>query len=470
MTQAMKNYPNNISRRSFMNIAGKVGLFGSASAFVPGLAGASALAAQNSSDEYRALVCVFLYGGNDHGNTLIPYDAVNHSRYANIRQGLAISRESLASTIIEPSDRRVLTDNQTLALSPYMPRMAERFRQEQMAVLLNVGPLVAPLTRAGFESDNISRFPRPSKLFSHNDQQATWQSFSPAGETIGWGGRIADAVRSNNQNAMFTAINSTGNDVFLSGQGNAPYAIGTGGATVMYPLNRPFGSLVAEREMRTLITQHHGHMFEQDQATIVKRSLEYNEFINERLDNSSISTNFNKDNRLAAQLSVVARLIEARRAIGVKRQVFFVSLGGFDTHADQAVRHRSLLTGLDDALDSFYRATVELGVSDQVTSFTASDFGRTLAINGDGTDHGWGGHQLILGGNVSGGRLYGTAPKVSLQSDDQVGRGRLLPSTSVDEYSTTLALWLGVSPSDLNMIAPNIGRFASPDLGFMRPS
>ena len=181
-----------------------------------------------------------------------------------------------------------------------------------------------------------------------------------------------------------------------------------------------------------------------------------------------MSTDFGEGNRLAGQLRTVASMIAARGDLGVKRQVFMVSMGGFDNHDGLIGQHEGLLAQVDFAMDAFYRSLLELGVANQVTTFTASDFGRTLASNGDGSDHGWGGHHFILGGAVNGGRFYGSAPEVSVDGNDQVGRGRLLPTVSVDEYSSTLATWFGVAPSELSSIAPNIGRFAFPDLGFMR--
>lgn len=456
-----------LNRRAFLRRSGQLAATGTAAAYAMDLASISEASA-TSVEDYKALVCVFLYGGNDHANTLIPYDATNYSRYQSARSTVAVPRDRLAATRLAQSADDKLTDDITFALAPDMPRLAARFNSGQLALLLNVGPLIAPLTKSQFESSNTQSYPRPAKLFSHNDQQSTWQSFSPEGARTGWGGRIADRALSSNTNSMFTAINATGNAVFLSGELAAPFKVTQAGATQILGLESLYGSRSAGAALGDLLTTHHSHIFEQDYTAITQRSIEYSAFINEGLANANLNTPFDNQSSLSEQLSVVARLIGARKSLGVKRQVFLVSLGGFDTHTNLLARHAALLGQLDAALDAFYNAMTELGVANQVTTFTASDFGRTLTSNGDGSDHGWGGHQFVLGGDVDGGRFFGTAPSISTTSGDQVGRGRLLPSTSVDQFSTTLALWFGVPPSELSSIAPNIGRFSTSDLGFMR--
>lgn len=470
------NNPTELSRRAFMRRSSQLAVAGAASSYALGLAGIGEAAAFNSTGGYKALVCVFLYGGNDYGNTLIPFDATNYAKYSAIRGGgseednIAIARSALTNTVLNHPSNQTLTDNIQYALAPTMPRLKARFDQGVMAPLLNVGPLITPLTRAQYQSANTTAYPRPPKLFSHNDQQSTWQSYQPEGSSTGWGGRMGDLAQSANTNAMFTAINATGNAVFLTGESAAPYQVGTRGAVTINDLGRPrvFGSTAARDALPTLLGNTSGHIFEADYANVLARSIEYGGFVNDALETANVATDFGTDNRLAAQLQVVARLIAARQNLGVTRQVFLVSMGGFDHHDGLIGSHDALLGQLDFAMDAFYRATQELGVSDKVTTFTASDFGRTLASNGDGTDHGWGGHHFIMGDAVNGGRFYGTAPHVSLETDDQVGRGRLLPSTSVDEYSSTLAMWLGVAPSELPSVSPNIGNFANPNLGFMQ--
>ncbi len=468
---------NEISRRAFMRRSSQLAVAGAASSYALGLAGLGEAAAFSSAGGYKALVCIFLYGGNDHGNTLIPFDAANYARYSTIRGGdgeggggIALPRASLVNTVLRQPDEQTLTDNIRYAIAPTMPRLKARFDAGQMAPMLNVGPLVVPLTKAQYDSDNNAQFPRPAKLFSHNDQQSTWQSSQPEGSTTGWGGRMGDLALSSNTNSMFTAINASGNAVFLTGETAVPYQVSSGGATLIRGVtdNRLYRSAAASQALETLLTTSHGHVLEADYSVVNARSLEYGGFVNDALQNANLATDFGQDNRLASQLSVVARLIAARQRLGVTRQVFMVSMGGFDHHDGLIGSHEGLLGQIDFAMDAFYRATTEMGIADSVTAFTASDFGRTLASNGDGSDHGWGSHHFVMGGGVNGGQFYGTAPQVSLESDDQVGRGRLLPSVSVDEYSATMAQWFGVSASELPSIAPNIGRFASPDLGFMR--
>ena len=240
-----------ISRRAFMRRTGQLAVAGAASSYALGLAGIGEAAAFNSTGGYKALVCVFLYGGNDYGNTLIPYDSLNYGRYSAIRGGgsedddISIARESLASTVLNQPNDQVLTDDIRYALAPTMPRLKARFDQGVMAPLLNVGPLITPLTKAQFESANTVAYPRPPKLYSHNDQQSTWQSFQPEGSPTGWGGRLGDLAQSANTNAMFTAINATGNAVFLTGESAAPFQVGTKGAVTINGLENPriFGSL-----------------------------------------------------------------------------------------------------------------------------------------------------------------------------------------------------------------------------------
>ncbi len=465
---------NEISRRAFMRRSSQLAVAGAASSYAMGLAGIGEAAAFDATDGYKALVCVFMYGGNDYGNTLIPYDEANYARYQAIRgggngePGIALSRASLANSVLMQPDEQVLTDDIRYALAPTMPRMKARFDAGQMAPLLNVGPLVVPLTKAQYESGNNSSFPRPAKLFSHNDQQSTWQSSQPEGSVTGWGGRMGDLALSSNRNSMFTAINATGNAVFLSGEQAMPYQVSRNGAVLIGGINRRlYSSDAASTALGSLLTTHHGHVLEADYAQTTARSVEYGGFVTDALNSSTLSTQFGSGS-LDSQLAVVARLIGARGNLGVTRQVFMVSIGGFDHHDGLIGSHEGLLGVVDNAMDTFQRAMEELGVANQVTTFTASDFGRTLASNGDGTDHGWGSHHFILGGAVNGGRFFGTAPKVSVDSDDQVGRGRLLPTASVDEYSATLAKWFGVSQSELPSVSPNIGRFANPDLGFMK--
>jgi uncharacterized protein (DUF1501 family) len=470
---------DDLSRRAFLRRTKQVAIAGTASSFAMGLAGIGEAAAFNAGSDYKALVCIFLYGGNDHNSTMIPFDSTNYDLYSAIRGGgagqtaggIALARADLAATALTPAGGQTLTNNLQYALAPQMTRLKARFDEGRMAPLLNVGPLVTPLTLAQYQSSNLVANPRPAKLFSHNDQQSTWQSSKPEGATDGWGGRMGDLALSSNTNSLFTCISATGNAVFLSGQQALSYQVSSGGALGVNGIKgNLFGSSAGSTALRTLMTQTSSHVLEAEYNRVAKRSIDSESVVTAALQPITLATSFTPAtgrNSLAEQLRIVARLIAARQPLGAKRQVFMVSMGGFDLHDNLIANQAGLMGQLDFAMDAFYRSTVELGVADKVTTFTASDFGRTLQSNGDGSDHGWGSHHFILGGAVNGGRYYGVAPQVSVKSTDQVGQGRLLPTVSVDQYSSTLASWFGVSTSELPSVAPNIGRFASSNLGFM---
>ncbi len=468
---------NEFTRRAFMRRSSQLAVAGAASSYALGLAGLGEAAAFSAGNDYKALVCIFLYGGNDHNNTLVPFDAANYARYSDIRGGngeagggIAIPRADLAANALALPQGQTLTNDIRYALAPTMPRLKSLYDNGAMAPLLNVGPLLAPMTRAQYDNRSV---PRPPKLFSHNDQQSTWQSYSPEGATVGAGGSIGDLALSSNANAIFTCISATGNAVFLAGQQALAYQVSDRGAIAVNGVkNGLYRSRAAGDALRSLMTQQSSHVLEADHTNIAKRSIEAEAFVSAALDPINLATNFAPaagSNRLASQLQVVARLIAARQRLGAKRQVFMVSMGGLDNHDGLIGQHGPRMEQLDFAMDAFYRATAELGVQNNVTTFTASDFGRTLTSNGDGSDHGWGSHHFVMGGAVNGGRFYGNAPAISVDTPDQVGRGRLLPAVSVDEYTSTLGRWFGVSASEMPRIAPNIGRFASPDLGFMGP-
>jgi uncharacterized protein (DUF1501 family) len=468
-----------LSRRAFLRRSSQLAVAGGASSWAMGLAGIGEAAAFSAGNDYKALVCIFLYGGNDHNSTLIPFDSTNYDLYSAIRGGgagqsaggITPARASLAGTALTPSGNQVLTNNLRYAWSPEMTRLKARFDEGKMAPLLNVGPLIAPLTRAGYESSNHVANPRPAKLFSHNDQQSTWQSSKPEGATDGWGGRMGDLAMSSNTNSLFTCISATGNAVMLAGQRALGYQVSTGGAIAVNGIKGSlFTSSTGAAALNTLLTQSSNHLLEAELTRVSKRAIDAESVITAALQPVNLATSFKPatgKNNLADQLAIVAKLIAGRQPLGAKRQVFMVSMGGLDHHDSLVSKHGPAMEQLDFAMDAFYRATIEMGIADKVTTFTASDFGRTLASNGDGSDHGWGSHHFILGGAVNGGKYFGTAPQISVNSDDQVNQGRLLPSTSVDQYAATLANWFGVAPSELASIAPNIGRFGNANLGFM---
>jgi uncharacterized protein (DUF1501 family) len=458
------------TRRVVLQRALHLGAMGVAAPLAINLAAISEAAAFDNTD-YKALVCLFMYGGNDYANTVVPYDAANYALYHQIRAGaagedqagIALARAALAPTALTPSNGQVLTDNLQYALAPQLTGLKSIWDAGRLAVQLNVGPLIKPTTLAQYQSTNRVLNPLPPKLFSHNDQQSVWQSNSTEGSTVGWGGRLGDiALSSNGNNSLLTCISASGNAVFVAGRNALQYQISPAGAIRITSLNTPLGNT-----LRTLITRSSSHAFEEELAVVTRRSMEFEGVVNGALSGVNPATSFGTGNPLANQLKIVARLIGARAALGMRRQVFFVSLGGFDNHNLLMQDHPNLMTRVNAAMSAFYAATVELNVADKVTTFTASDFGRTLSSNADGSDHGWGSHHFVMGGAVNGGRFYGTAPHVSIQTPDQVGQGRLLPSTSVDEFAATLARWFGCNTGELPGILPNVANFSNTNLGFV---
>jgi uncharacterized protein (DUF1501 family) len=458
------------TRRVVLQRALHLGAMGVAAPLAINLAAIGEAAAFDSTD-YKALVCLFMYGGNDYANTVIPYDATNYALYHQIRAGaageeqagIAYGRAQLAATALTPAGGPVLTDNLQYALAPQLTGLKSIWDAGRLAVQLNVGPLIQPTTLAQYQSTNRVANPLPPKLFSHNDQQSVWQSNGTEGSTVGWGGKLGDiAMSSNANNALLTCISASGNAVFVAGRNALQYQVSPGGAVRINALNTPLRDALTN-----IITRTSSHVLENEYAVVTRRSMEMEGVVNTALAGVNPTTSFGTGNPLASQLRIVARLIGARAALGMRRQVFFVSLGGFDNHNLLMQDHPNLMTRVNAALSAFHAATVELGVADRVTTFTASDFGRTLSSNADGSDHGWGSHHFVMGGAVNGGRFYGTAPHVSIQTSDQVGQGRLLPSTSVDEFAATLARWFGCSTTELPGILPNIGNFSNTSLGFV---
>lgn len=456
------------SRRAFLSRAGQLTLTGTALPMALNLAALGEAAAFNATD-YKALVCVFMYGGNDYANSVVTYDDPSYNKYSTIRAAgagtaagnIVIPKAALQPTLLTP--KAALPNGRQYALHPSMTGLSGLFNAGQAAIQLNVGPLITPLTKSDYFG---GRLPIPPKLFSHNDQQSTWQSLGVEGATVGWGGTLGDLALSGNTGALFTCISVSGNAVMLSGRSAAQYQCSINGAV---PISATKDLTFYEPAMRQLFTQMiqqpRGHQLENEYNKIVRRSMAAETQVSNAIGAVNLSTPFPTGNGLADQLKMVARLIGARGSLGVKRQVFMVSIGGFDLHDNLIAKQSGLLKNVSDAIAAFYRATVELGVADKVTAFTASDFGRTLTSNGDGTDHGWGSHHMVVGGAVKGAAFYGTAPPVSVTDtsspDDQwhVGQGRLLPSTSVDQFGATLGTWFGVADSELNGIFPNLRNF-----------
>ena len=452
------------SRRAFLQRSGALSLVGVAAPWALNLAAIGEAAASTATD-YKALVCVFLYGGNDYANTMVPYDAGNHALYQGMRPTLAYPRSALAATALSPSV--ALPGGVQYALAPELAPLLPLFNAGRMGAVLNVGTLVQPTTKAQYTAKSV---PLPPKLFSHNDQQSVWQSSSPEGAASGWGGRIGDRFEAGNGNATFSCVNVSGNAVFLSGRSAVPYQVSTNGPVQLNGLKSPlFGSAACSDALRAIVSAPRAHLFEAEYARVMTRSLDAGQVLTSALAAApALATPFPSGNSLADQLRLVARMISNADAIGAKRQVYFVSMGGFDNHDGLATTHPALLTSVADALGAFHAATIELGVADRVTSFTASDFGRTLTAN-DGSDHGWGSMHFVLGGAVRGGRFYGTPPAVANNGPDDVGQGRLLPTTSVDQYAATLARWFGLSDAELLDVLPNLANWNASQrtLGFV---
>ena len=451
------------SRREFLKRASALSISGVAAPLALNLAALGEAAAANSTG-YKALVCVFLYGGNDYANTVVPYDLPNYTLYNGQRSAIALPRQNLVGTVLNPT--AMLAGGRQYALAPELSGLLPIFDASKMAVLLNIGTLVQPTTKAQYTAKSV---PLPPKLFSHNDQQSIWQSSSPEGSISGWGGRMGDLFASANGNATFTCVSVSGNAVFLSGQSAVQYQVTSNGSVPIAAVKSPlFGSTACSDALRSMVTSPRTHLFEAEHARIMRRSIDADSQLTLGLaGNTPLATVFPSGNSLASQLNMVARMIAARNNLGAKRQVFFVSLGGFDTHDGLADDHPALLGQVGPALTAFYSATNELGIADQVTTFTASDFGRTLTTDGDGSDHGWGSMHFVIGGAVRGKAFYGTPPAVANNGPDDVGQGRLLPSISVDQLGATLGTWFGVSDTELSTVMPNLANYSTRNLGFL---
>ncbi|HEX9940835.1 MAG TPA: DUF1501 domain-containing protein [Thermoanaerobaculia bacterium] len=420
--------------------------------------------------DYRSLVCVFLYGGNDGNNIVVPTLAGDYAQYAAARDALALPQSALLPLkplVTPPGDPR------QWGLHPSLAKMQGMFNSGRAALVANVGPLVAPLTREEYLNRSVAV---PPQLFSHSDQTVHWQTSLPDQPArTGWGGRTADLLHALNENARISmSISVAGTNTFQVGNVVTQYQVspeGPVGLTSYVPAAQ--GADASSNAIRGLLARSYGNLFERGYRGIFQRALDNQELLSGALAGAPQLTTAFPDTDLGLQLKMIAQLISVREALGLRRQVFFCSGQGYDTHGSQIGAsaldgtHADLLAELDGALAAFDAAMTELNVADSVTAFTASDFGRTYVSNGDGSDHGWGSHHFVLGGAVRGGRFYGQLPTLAVGGPNDAGEGRWIPTTSVDEYAATLARWFGVAQSDLPLVLPNLGRFATPDLGFM---
>lgn len=447
-----------INRRNFLKASGAAATF----AATPGLAFSQVAGGIGPFSDYRALVCVFLFGGNDSFNMLVPRSAAEYGVYAASRQNLAIPLESLLPiTAATP-------DGALYGLHPSMTGLKTLFDQGSAAFVTNVGPLIEPVTRESFFNGSATL---PPQLFSHNDQQDQWNSLrgNAPGKT-GWAGRMADLIRSGvASQRMATNASLFGANLLQSADETVAYVMGPGGPVQFEGFSSDPGSLLYEQRQAFLrvLEADYGSVYERAFAEVQARAVEAADTVTAAIDAAPVLATPFPQSQLGTQLETVARLIAVRDDLEMQRQVFFVAAGGFDSHDNQNEDQPGLLGGVSDAIAAFYQATVELGVAGQVTTFTQSDFGRTLTSNGDGTDHAWGGNQLVVGGAVRGGDLYGRYPLLAIDGDDDVGGGRMIPSTSADQYAATLARWFGIPDADLGIVAPHIDNFAVRDLGFI---
>ncbi len=451
------------SRRAFLKRSAALGIAGSATPFVMNLATIGEAAAATATD-YKALVCVFLNGGNDFANTLTPYDAATYDIYQKLRPNIAYARDTLTPTLLTPDT--ALPGGVQYALAPALLRLLPIFNAGKLAPVLNIGTLIQPTTKAQYIAGNV---PLPPKLESHNDQAIFFQSSSVEGASSGWGGRMGDLLQSGNGNATLTCINVAGNAVFMSGNSVTQYTMGPYGPVSLLG-NHPtvFTSATANSVIRSMIAAPRTHIFENEHTRIAKRSIDAFDQVSAAIDTAPVfATPWPTHNNLALQMKVVAQMISQSAQLGAKRQVFFVAQDGFDVHSALVSRQPLLLDQLSEALKCFYDTTVELGISDKVTTFTGSDFGRSIVNNDDGSDHGWGSTQFVMGGAVKGRHYYGTSPVWANDGPDDIGQGRLIPTTSVDQYAATLARWFGISDSQMSTVLPNIGNYATTNLGFV---
>ena len=411
-----------------------------------------------SSPGYKALVCVFLFGGNDANNTLIPFDTTGYGNYSALRGDLALAQNTLLP----------LTPAPNFALNPNLPDIQTLFNNKNAAFVANVGTLIQPLTRTQY----LAGATAPINLFSHPDQQLEWQNAAQSAVTpTGWAGRMADSLATlYNQGASIPMITSVAGDtLFCNGNATSPVSVSPGNIGAA---SCSEGSECTARQAsaQALLTLDSGLSLIQADDSITTNAYAYAKTLSDAVQSiAPLQTVFPANNSLAAQLKQIAQIIQVRSALGVQRQIFFASLGNFDTHANQLTLQNALLAQISPALAAFYNATIELSVSSEVTTFTMSDFSRTFQPNSNlGSDHAWGSHHIVIGGAVNGGQIYGTYPTLALAGPDDSGsNGRWVPSTASSQYAATLAQWFGVPVADLPTVLPSIGNFATNNLGFV---
>jgi uncharacterized protein (DUF1501 family) len=454
----------------------------------------NAAMAQTSINDYKALICIFLQGGNDSNNLILPTLPSEYNSYSAIRTPVLAIPQSAILPVTSLDG-----DGQTFGLHPSCPELQTLFGEGKLAFLFNTGTLVQPLTRAAYISGSVAR---PPQLFSHADQQTQWQTSIPDQPPLtGWGGRCGDLLNSVQPDAPISMmVTLAGANTFEVGNIVSQYSVSTSGAiSLQLPGGRGGSSTNRLPALLNVLGAPYSNLQSQAYASVAEQTIHTSSLLNNAIQSTAGSywtTPFPTkitppsggpafNSSLSPQLQMIARLIAAGSTplsaggFGMKRQIFFCQVGGYDLHTDQTNysvnnpnnvlvgAHANLLAELSQSMNAFQRAMEQLGLSRNVTSFTASDFGRTFPSNGNGSDHGWGSHHLILGGAVNGQRTYGNFPTLTVNGPDDTSTGRWIPSTAIDQYFATLASWFGVDTGSLPTLFPNLGRFASPNLGFI---
>ena len=457
---------HNHTRRGFLNQLGLGCASVGATSLLSGITNLglinAAVAANKSvyapkAGNYKALVCIMLSGGNDSYNMLVPKGDAEHLEYATVRTNLAIEKETLRP--INP----INSIGKVLGLHPNLENIQTLFETEKAAFVANVGALVEPTTVAQFKNNENN----PVGLFSHSDQRLHWQTSIPQDRNAnGWGGRLADILYTNNMNTDISMnISLNGVNTFQRGNIITEYAIepsGGGSVSINGSSNDNFYNTLKRETLDNILESSYQNVLEKAYAGSISNSKNSSIQFAAALANGTPFTTPFGDDSLSDRLEMVTKVIAAKDQLDMTNQTFFVQQGGYDNHDNNITDHGNLMTQLDTAIGSFYTALTELGMQDDVVIFTASDFARKLVSNGNGSDHTWGGHSLVIGGGVSGKKVYGTYPDLYLDNPWDSGKGRIIPTTSCDELFAELALWMGASTGDLYNVLPNIGNFWTP--------
>lgn len=462
----------NRQRRRFLRAAAAGGI---AYAFgrTPGTVYAQ-MAGGGGFQDYKALVCLFLFGGNDSWNMVVPTSSAEFNAYYTSRGGGTASSLAIERSALLPiSPRTPDPSGATYGLHPSMGGVQSLFDSGRAAVVANVGPLIRPTTKAQYQSAASSGHPLPPQLFSHNDQQDQWHSLR--GRAIlksGWAGRVADVLNAQlGSQQLPVNVSLAGQTFFQAGNVATPYVMGPTGANAFAGFGTTGVAGARRAAFEAIANASYGTIYERGFASVQRRAVQFADTVNAALgaarNFTALPDSGAQLSPLQIQLRTVAKLIDVRARLSMSRQIFFVSTGGFDTHDNQNDDQPGLLGNVSASIASFYAALQEIGIENSVTLFTQSDFGRTLTSNGDGSDHAWGGVQLVVGGAVRGREIYGRYPLLAPNGPDDVGGGRIIPTVSADQYAATLARWFGVSDANLSQVAPSIDNFSQRDLGFM---